>query len=153
VRGRLPWVALVVVVGVALSIGTLDTGGGGRTDQERAEALAGSFRCPTCRGQSVAESDAPAAVAIRSQIDRQIDEGRSDAEIRDYVLSRYPRSEQVPPRSGLAGLVWALPVAAVVVAVAALAVAFRRWRVVTDRGSTSEEDRVLVERARRGVRR
>jgi cytochrome c-type biogenesis protein CcmH len=149
VRSRLPWIALVVVVAAALAIGTFDTGGGARSDDDRGEALADSFRCPTCRGQSVAQSDAPAAVAIRSQIDRQIDEGRSDAEIRDYVLSRYPRSEQVPPRSGLAGLVWVLPVAGVVVAVAALAVAFRRWRVVTDRRGTTEEDRVLVERARR----
>ena len=141
-RGRLPWIALVVVVGVALAIGTFDRSGGARSDEERAADLAGDFRCPTCAGQSVADSDAPAAKAIRTQIDRQIDEGRSDAEIRDYVLSRYPRSEQVPPRSGLAGLIWALPVAG-------LAVAFRRWRVVADRRGASEEDRVLVERARR----
>jgi cytochrome c-type biogenesis protein CcmH/NrfF len=150
VRRRLPWIALVLVVGVALAIGTLDTGSGARSDEERAAHLAAGFRCPTCRGQSVADSDAPAAVAIRSQIDRQIDEGRSDAEIRDYVLSRYPRSEQAPPRSGLAGLVWVLPVAGLVLAVAGLAVAFRRWRVVADRRGASEEDRVLVERARRG---
>ena len=148
-RSRLPWVALVVVVGVALGIGTFDRSGGARSDEERASSLAEDFRCPTCRGQSVADSDAPAAVAIRTQIDRQIDEGRSDAEIREYVLSRYPRSEQVPPRSGLAGLVWVLPVAAVVLAAAALAVAFRRWRVVGGRRPASEEDRVLVERARR----
>jgi cytochrome c-type biogenesis protein CcmH/NrfF len=132
-------------------VGTFDRSGGARSDEERAQALAEDFRCPTCAGQSVADSDAPAAKAIRTQIDRQIDEGRSDDEIRDYVLSRYPRSEQVPPRSGLAGLVWVLPVAAVVVAVAALAVAFRRWRVVGDRRAASEEDRVLVERARHGT--
>jgi cytochrome c-type biogenesis protein CcmH len=149
-RSRLPWIALVVVVAAALAVGTFDRGGGARTDEERAQALAEGFRCPTCAGQSVADSDAPAAKAIRSQIDRQIDEGRSEDEIRDYVLSRYPRSEQVPPRSGLAGLVWVLPVAALVVAVAALAVAFRRWRVVGDRRAASEEDRVLVERARHG---
>ena len=149
-RRRLPWVALAAVVVVALAVGTFDRGGGPRSDEDRAASLAESFRCPTCRGQSVADSDAPAAVAIRRQIDRQIDEGRSDGDIRDYILSRYPRSEQVPPRSGLAGLVWALPVAALVVAVCALAVAFRRWRVVGDRGGPSRDDRVLVERARRG---
>ena len=147
-RQRLPWIALVVVVAGALAVGTFDRGGGARTDEERAQALAEGFRCPTCAGQSVADSDAPAAKAIRAQIARQIDDGRSDGEIRDYVLSRYPRSEQVPPRSGLAGLVWVLPVAAVVLAAAALAVAFRRWRVVGDRGEASDEDRVLVEQAR-----
>jgi len=149
-RRWLPWAALAVVLAVALGVGTFDRGDGGRSDEERAQALAESFRCPTCRGQSVADSDAPAAQAIRQQIERQVDEGRTDAEIRDYVLSRYPRSEQVPPRSGLAGLVWVLPVAAVVVAAFALAVAFRRWRVVADRRGPSAEDRVLVERARRG---
>jgi cytochrome c-type biogenesis protein CcmH len=149
-RRWLPWAALVAVVVVALAVGTFDRESGGRSDADRAQALAESFRCPTCRGQSVADSDAPAAQAIRQQIDRQIDEGSSDAEIRDYVLSRYPRSEQVPPRSGLAGLIWVLPVAAVVIALAVLGFAFRRWRVVADRGGASEEDRVLVQRARRG---
>jgi cytochrome c-type biogenesis protein CcmH len=139
----------VVVVGVALAIGTFDRSGGPRSDEARAQALAKGFRCPTCAGQSVADSDAPAAKAIRTQIDRQIDEGKSDGDIRDYVLSRYPRSEQVPPRSGLAGLIWVLPVAAVVVAVAALVAAFRRWRVVGGRSPATDEDRVLVERARR----
>jgi cytochrome c-type biogenesis protein CcmH len=149
VRRWLPWAALVVVVGVALAIGTFDRSGGGRTDEERAQSLAEGFRCPTCAGQSVADSDAPAARAIRTQIERQIDDGRSDDEISDYVLSRYPRSEQVPPRSGLAGLVWVLPVAGVVLAVAALVVAFGRWRVVSDRrAAVSDEDRVLVEQAR-----
>ena len=95
-RRWLPWAALAVVVVTALAVGTFDRDGGARSDEERAQALAEDFRCPTCRGQSVADSDAPAAEAIRSQIERQIDEGRSDAEIRDYVLSRYPRSEQVP---------------------------------------------------------
>ena len=149
-RGRLPWIALVVVVATALAIGTFDRGSGPRSDEERTQALAESFRCPTCRGQSVADSDAPAAEAIRTQIEQQISEGRTDREIRDDVLSRYPRSEQVPPRSGLAGLVWVLPVAGVVVAAAALAVAFRRWKVVGGRRPASDEDRVLVERARRG---
>jgi cytochrome c-type biogenesis protein CcmH/NrfF len=150
VRRWLPWAALLVVVAVALGVGTFDRGGGARSDEERAQSLAEGFRCPTCRGQSVADSDAPAAQAIRQQIERQVEEGRTDAQIRDYVLSRYPRSELVPPRSGLAGLVWVLPVAAVVVAACALAVAFRRWRVVGGRGGPSPEDRVLVERARRG---
>ena len=149
-RRWLPWAALAAVVVVALAVGTFDRSGGPRSDEDRASSLAESFRCPTCRGQSVAASDAPAAQAIRQQIGRQIDEGRSDGEIRDYVLSRYPRSEMVPPRSGLAGLVWALPVAALVVAVSVLAVAFRRWRVVGDGRGPSADDRTLVEQARRG---
>ena len=147
-RRWLPWAALAAVVVAALAVGTLGGDDGPRSDESRARSLAEGFRCPTCRGQSVADSDAPAATAIRQEIARQIDDGRTDDEIREYVLDRYPRSQQVPPRSGLAGLVWALPVVALVVGVAALAVAFRRWRVVGERQGPSAADRDLVTRAR-----
>jgi cytochrome c-type biogenesis protein CcmH len=149
VRRWLPWALLAAVVAVALVVGTAGGDGEPSSREERVMALAADFRCPTCRGQSVADSDAPAAAAIRQEIARQVGEGRSDDEIRDYVLERYPRSQQVPPRSGLAGLVWVLPVAAAVAAGAGLVLAFRRWRVAPGAAAPSPEDRVLVERARR----
>ncbi len=124
---RLSWVALVMVVGVALVVGTRDDGGAPTRD-ERAQSLAERFRCPTCKGQSVADSDAPASEFIRDEIDRQLGEGRSDDEIEAYLVSRYGSSVLLtPPRSGIAALVWVVPVAALVLASAGLVVAFRRW--------------------------
>lgn len=142
-----PWLALVVVLAGALVVGTAGTGGP-RTDAERKAHLASELRCPTCRGQSVRDSDAPAAAAIRAEISRRVDEGQSDDEILAYVDGKFPESLRLtPPASGMGAVVWALPVVALVAAVAGLAVAFRRWRA-EPLPAPSDDDRALVERAR-----
>ncbi len=124
---RLGWIALAAVVGIALFVGTRPPEAP-PTSTERADALAERIRCPTCRGQSVADSDAPASEFIREEIARQVEQGQSDQEIEDYLVSRYGDDVLlVPPRSGLASLVWVLPVVALVGAGAGLVVVFRRW--------------------------
>jgi cytochrome c-type biogenesis protein CcmH/NrfF len=77
----------------------------------------------------VAESDAPAAKDVRAEITRRISVGESDAEIRGF-FARTIGSDLLlrPSSSGLAGLVWVLPVAVFVLAAAAIAFAFTRWR-------------------------
>ena len=145
-RRLLPWLALVVVVGVALGVGA--TSSGRRSDEDRMQDIAASIRCPTCRSQSVLDSDAPTADNIRKDIRRRIAAGESDGEIRAYYVSRYGQSILLtPPRSGIAALVWVLPVAALVLAVAGLGFAFRRWRAEPGVAVT-DEDRVRVERER-----
>jgi cytochrome c-type biogenesis protein CcmH len=125
---RWSWAAVVAVAVALLVYGTVDAGGA-RTDEDRVEGLAETIKCPTCRSQSAADSDAPASRAIRTEIARRVDAGQSDGEIRAYFRSRY--GEEIlltPSSSGVAGLVWILPVAALVVAVFGLGLAFRRWR-------------------------
>jgi cytochrome c-type biogenesis protein CcmH len=147
-RGRtVGWIAMAALVVAALVVGLTDDGGPS-TDGERARDLASSVACPTCDGQSVADSDSSAARQVRTFIDGRIADGQSDDQIRDELAARY--GEQIlltPGRSGVTGLVWALPVAALVAALAGVALAFRRWR---GRGvvHASEADRALVEQAR-----
>lgn len=122
-----PWALLVVVVASALLVGTTDRDT--TTDAQRAQRIAESVRCPTCRGQSVASSDAPAAANVRTEIERRVAEGESDDQIRAALVARFGGSIQLnPPRSGVAGLVWVLPVAGLVFAGGGLVFAFRRWR-------------------------
>lgn len=121
------WLALAVVVVGALLVGTTD--GGARSDEQRVESISASVRCPTCRGQSVADSDAIAAQNVRREIARRVGEGESDDEIRAALVARFGDSILLtPPRSGVAGLVWVLPVAGLVAAGAGLGFAFRRWK-------------------------
>ena len=125
-RRRLSWLALVAVVAVALVIGVTDRSPA--TADERARRIGETVMCPACSGETVADSQAPVAVNIRRQIADKVEEGRSDREIRDELAATY--GERVilnPPRSGVAGLVWVLPVAGLVAAAAGLVVAFRRW--------------------------
>jgi cytochrome c-type biogenesis protein CcmH len=125
-RRRLPWLALLAVVAVALVIGVTDRSPA--TADERARRIGETVMCPACSGETVADSQAPVAVNIRRQIADKVEQGRSDREIRDELAATY--GERVilnPPRSGVAGLVWVLPVAGLVAAAAGLVVAFRRW--------------------------
>ena len=99
------------------------------TNDERALTLEQSIKCPVCRGQSVAESDSEASKAIRTEVVRRISVGESDSEIRRYFAQTLGDDILLkPPSSGLAGLVWVLPIAGLVVAGTAIALAFVRWR-------------------------
>ena len=124
-----PWLALVVVVVIALAVGASDSDGGD-SNAARATRIAKEVRCPTCRGLSAAESDAKAAQAVRTEIRTRVNAGQSDEEIRAYLASRYGDDILLRPEgSGAAGLVWALPVVALICGAAGLAFAFRRWKV------------------------
>ncbi len=148
-RARWPWLVVVALVLGALAVAATDDSGP-ETTAERARAIAESIRCPQCMGQSVADSNATAARSIRTEIARRLEAGQTDDEIRDYVAGIYgDESLLTPPRSGVAGLVWFLPVALGVLAVGGLAAAFRRWRVPGDI-EVDDADRELVASARRG---
>ena len=130
--------------------GALFVGAHGRsgppTESQRVRRIASEIRCPECRNQSAADSDAAAARAVRDEIGRRVHAGQPDGQIVAFLLSRYGNDILLKPKaSGVAGLVWALPVVAVIVALAALAFTFRRWRA-RPHVPVSSEDRALVER-------
>lgn len=142
-----PWIAMAVVVVAALAIGTFSQPA--PTATERAQHLAETIRCPSCKSQAVATSDTPASQAVRQLIHDRIKAGDTDDEIRDYVAAQYSRSILLDPSgTGFNALVWALPVAVAIVAVAALAFRFRDWRPGTL--AVSDADRSLVAEALAG---
>lgn len=145
---RWSWLVIVALVLVSLVRNAADPGPP-QTDEERMRAIASTMKCPVCRSQSVADSDVAAARSIRAEITRRIDDGEGDDEIRDAIADTYGEDVQlIPPRSGFAGLVWILPVVALVLALALLSAAFARWRR-TAPAATSDDDRRLVEQALR----
>jgi cytochrome c-type biogenesis protein CcmH len=144
-RALLPWLVMAVLLATALAVSTRGDSGPA-TAAERVTRIASEVRCPTCRQLSAAESDAPAAEAVRVAIAARVERGESDADIRAFLVSRYgPDILLRPGRSGVAAIVWVLPVAVFVCALAGLAYAFHRWRG-TDVEPTAE-DRALVARA------
>lgn len=149
-RARWPWLVLAALLAGALAVAALGDSGP-QTAAERTRSLAEGIKCPTCQGQSVADSNATAARSIRTEIARRIEAGQTDQEIREYIVGLYPDSELTPPRSGVGGLVWFLPVALVVLAVGGLVAAFRSWRAPPE-VDVSEDDRRLVDEALRGSR-
>ncbi len=59
------------------------------TDQIRYQSLIQEVRCLVCQNQSVAESNAELAKDLRREIKLQIQDGKSDTEIKSYLLDRY----------------------------------------------------------------
>lgn len=146
-RARWPWLVLVALLAGGLAVAAVGDDGP-RTTEERARSLAESIQCPTCDGQSVADSNAPVARNIRTEVARRIEAGDSDDEIRDYIGGLFGDERLLtPPRTGVGGLVWFLPVALFVLAIGGLVAAFRRWRIPSET-TVSDEDRAIVERAR-----
>ena len=133
------------MLGVALVVGAGENSP--PTDAERVQRITEGVRCPTCRSQSVADSDAPAARIIRDEVLRRVTEGQSDEQIEAYLFGRYGDSIRLEPeREGVSAVVWVLPVVGVATAVGALTFFFRRrWRPGGRR--VSAEDRALVEQA------
>ena len=149
-RARWPWILVLALFAGALVVAAVGDRGP-RTTAERARSISESIACPQCRGQSVADSEAPSARAIRTEVARRIEAGETDDQIRDYIAGIYGEEALLtPPSDGVAGLIWFLPVAGLVAAVGGLVVVFRRWRVPED-VEVSDEDRVLVEQARRST--
>jgi cytochrome c-type biogenesis protein CcmH len=145
-RRLLPVVALVAVVVAALAIGS-SSGDGDPSPAARTRRLAAGLRCPVCQGLSVADSPSPTARAISADIRRRVDAGQSDGEIRQAYVERYGEWVLLEPAgAGLGAMVWALPIAALLLAGGGLALAFRRWSRDVP-GPPSDDDRELVERA------
>ena len=143
------WVALVLVAVALLAVGA-SRDCGPQTAQDRIDAVSRRLACPTCDGESVFESRASASENIRREIARQVSAGQlSDDEIVAELEERFGAAVLlVPKSSGLDALIWVLPVAVVVVAVAGLVVAFRRWREQLSLSAT-DADRALVAEALR----
>ena len=146
---RLNWIALVLVLVAALVVGTRRPAGP-LTEDQRVHRITSIVRCPTCRGLSVAQSDAPAAKAIDEEVRRRVEDGETDAQIKAYLVSRYGDDIILEPEAkGVGVLVWALPVAGAAAAVAGLVIVLRRRRVHPGK-KVSAADEALVEEALRG---
>lgn len=147
-RRSLIWLCLLAA-GISSLVIATQLEGPPRTNEDRVRSLSEDFACPTCDGQSVAESNAVVAQEIRREIRRQVDDGQTDEEITDALVASYNESIDLRPRSGgVVGLIWILPVVVMVFGFAALASVFRRWRS-TDARSASQADVELVESLRR----
>jgi cytochrome c-type biogenesis protein CcmH len=78
--------------------------------QERYERLNRELRCLVCQNQTIADSTAPLAADLRREVREMMQAGRSDAEIRQFMLERYGDFVLYRPRMSAANfLLWAAP--------------------------------------------
>ena len=76
-------------------------------EEARFHALASELRCVMCQNQSLADSNAQIAVDLRHEILDLMRKGRSDQEIRDFLVARYGEFVLYKPRvEGRTWLLW-----------------------------------------------
>lgn len=113
--------------------------------QARYERLLHEFRCLVCQNESLASSGAGLADDLRQEVHRMVAEGKSDAEIRDYLVERYGEFVLYrPPVTTRTYLLWFGPFLLAVVGLAALVIAIRRRsrRTPPDTLDDSERERL-----------
>ena len=112
--------------------------------------MAKTIRCPYCSGESVAESDAAVSQEIRLDIAKRLQAGQTDDQIRSALADQYGDFVLLTPSAtGVTSIVWILPVVVLIVGIAGLASAFRRWKGKSTVHAT-DADRALVGRALAG---
>ena len=78
--------------------------------QARYERLIEEVRCLKCQNQSIKDSNAFLAADLRREIRRLLEEGKTDAEIYDFLIERYGEFALYRPRlSGKTLVLWIAP--------------------------------------------
>ena len=91
-------------------------------------SLENQVMCPVCQGETIAQSDSPAAGQVKRFIQRRVRQCASAADIKRELVAQYgPQILAAPPRHGFGWLAWLLPGIGLVVATGALALFARRW--------------------------
>jgi cytochrome c-type biogenesis protein CcmH len=90
--------------------------------------LEGQLMCPICEGETLAQSDSPAAQRIKVEIQRRIAAGDTRSEIKRRLVSEWgERILAAPPRHGFDLIAWLLPIVGVLAAAAVLGVLAWGW--------------------------
>ena len=81
-----------------------------RADELRYEHLLLELRCAVCQNQSLAESNAPLAEDLRQEVYKQIVAGKSNPDIKTFLVERYgPTVLYEPPLQSNTLFLWLGP--------------------------------------------
>jgi cytochrome c-type biogenesis protein CcmH len=111
-------------------------------EQQRYVTLIHELRCMQCQNESLADSTVSLAADLRLEVHDLVAQGKSDAEIRDYLVSRYGDFILFRPRvSWRTAWLWALPgVLLLAGLIAAIRVLISRTRLVASDTAPIDSD-------------
>lgn len=95
--------------------------------QHRYETINRELRCLVCQNQTIADSNATLAQDLRREVREMIAAGKSDDEIREFMIARYGDFVLYRPRMTAQNfLLWAAPVLLLLIAAVVLVRVVRR---------------------------
>lgn len=110
-----------------------------RAEEARFQQLTRQLRCLVCQNENLADSNADLARDLRHQVFDLMRQGKSDAEIKQYLVDRY--SDFVlydPPVQGSTLLLWFGPLAILLAGAAVVVVTIRKRSRGTPASASSE---------------
>jgi cytochrome c-type biogenesis protein CcmH len=131
-RARIGVPGLLVMLALAAALGSLvivAVGGHPPPSQaQQVQQIAAGLHCPICKDLSVADSPAPLAQQMRQEIAQKLHAGESADQIRAGFVAAYGESVLMsPPRRGVAGVVYYLPLLVLAAGLIAAFTLLRRW--------------------------
>lgn len=141
------WLPVIMLVAACLPAFAADTATGwelpadwSQAQRERYHDLLEELRCPVCQNQSLESSGADLADDLRSQVRKMIGQGKSDQEIKDYLVARYGNFVLYdPPVTPGTWLLWGGPVLLLLIGLALAWAVVRRSRSLSDPKLSDEE--------------
>ncbi|MDH4442518.1 MAG: cytochrome c-type biogenesis protein CcmH [Rhizobium sp.] len=98
--------------------------------EQRARSLSAELRCLVCQNQSIDDSNAELARDLRVVVRERLVDGDTDAQVIDYVVSRYGEFVLLKPRLSVKTLaLWGAPAALILIGLIVAVVAARRRAV------------------------
>lgn len=113
--------------------------------EQRARDISAKLRCLVCQNQSIDDSDASLAHDLRVIVRERLENGDTNEEVMDYVVSRYGEFVLLQPRfSARNMLLWGTPVIGLLLGLGTVAFLYRsRSRAApVNRLSAEEQDRL-----------
>ena len=115
--------------------------------EKRIRGLEEKLRCLVCQNQTLADSPAELAVDLRRQLQEQVQAGRSDAQILEFMVQRYGDFVLYdPPFKTTTVLLWVGPFVLLAAAALVRIATLRRRRRAPDEPVLGQDDKRLVER-------
>jgi cytochrome c-type biogenesis protein CcmH len=109
--------------------------------EQRMIAISEEMRCLVCQNESLAGSRAELAQDLRRELRELIKQGKTDAQIRDFMVERYGDFVLYRPRvKPETYLLWAGPFLLMIVAVVVLLVYLRRRNRAVGQAQLSEDE-------------
>ena len=109
----------------------------------RYHELNAELRCLICQNRSIAESDAPLAKDLRAIVEKQIAQGRSDIEIKQYLVDRYGKWVLYdPPLDSATIILWVGPFVLLAIGLLVVFLMMRRRREAPPERPSLDRDRL-----------
>ena len=126
IRGALTAALLALFAATANAVDT-EAPLGTAEQQSLYRKLLEEVRCMVCQNQNLADSNAPLAQDMRRELRRMVEEGASEADVKQFLLDRYGDFALYRPRlAPNTLLLWVGPGVIVLLALGAIAVTIRR---------------------------